>query len=39
MLVPTINGFMAQDLTIQNTAGPEGLQAVALMTRSTFFMI
>ncbi|XP_021317035.1 probable pectinesterase 56 [Sorghum bicolor] len=32
-------GFMAQDLTIQNTAGPEGLQAVALMSRSHFSLV
>lgn len=32
-------GFMAQDLTIQNTAGLEGLQAVALMSRSHFSLV
>jgi len=32
-------GFMAQDLTIQNTAGPEGLQAVALLSRSHFSLV
>lgn len=32
-------GFMAQDLTIQNTAGPQGLQAVALMSRSNFSLV
>ena len=30
---------MAQDLTIQNTAGPESLQAVALMSRSHFSLV
>ena len=30
---------MAQDLTIQNTAGPEGLQAVALLSRSHFSLV
>ncbi|KAF0894796.1 hypothetical protein E2562_003680 [Oryza meyeriana var. granulata] len=28
------NGFMAQDLTIQNTAGPDGNQSLALLTNS-----
>ena len=32
-------GFMSQDLTIQNTAGPEGLQAVALLSRSHFSLV
>ncbi|EES09112.2 hypothetical protein SORBI_3005G009600 [Sorghum bicolor] len=31
--------FMAQDLTIRNTAGPKGLQAVALMSQSNFSLI
>ena len=30
---------MSQDLTIQNTAGPEGLQAVALLSRSHFSLV
>ena len=39
MLVPTTKGFMDWDQPIQNTAGPEGLQAVALMSRSSFSLV
>jgi len=39
MLVPTIKVFMAYHQPIQNTVGPEGLQAVALMSRSSFSLV